>query len=302
LLAVALSLGAMSCDLFGPLPPAVFLTPASLTLEDGQSAKLSAKLRNAKTRSVTWSSSNPDVATVDATGKVTGVTNGSATVTARMVDDSSVKATAPVTVIGPAVATMTVTPANATVYVGLAVRMRAQLRAADGRVIRGRPVSWSSPDASIAEVSSQGLVRGRAPGGPIALVAASEGRTATSLVRVAHVAELCPFVVPLAIGQRVEGQLALGDCEFALDESYVDVYEITLAAPATVQIDMMSAEIDSYLGLFDAAGAFLGEDDNSGGGRNARMTKQLGAGRYRIWANTTTGAASGAYGLTVVAR
>lgn len=302
MLAVALGLGALGCDSFRPLPPAVFIAPASLTIEDGQSAKLTAKLRNPKSRSVAWSSSNAAVATVDPVGNVTGVSNGSAIVSARMVDDSTVKGAITVTVSGPAVATVTVTPAVATVYVGFAVRMSVQLRAADGRVIRGRAVTWTTPDAGIADVSGQGLVRGRTPGGPIALVAMSEGRTATVLVRVAHMAEACPFITPLALGQRADGRLAAGDCEFPLDESYVDVYEIVLPAPATIQIDMVSSEIDSYVGLFDTTGKFLGEDDNSGGGQNARLTRQLDAGKYRVWANTTAGATSGAYALTVVQR
>ena len=110
------------------------------------------------------------------------------------------------------------------------------------------------------------------------------------------------FVTALALGLRTDGRLALGDCEFSIDESYVDVYEITLTTPGTVQIDMASTELDSYLGLFEAAGTFLAEDDNSGGGRNAQIVKQLNAGRYRVWANTTAGATSGAYALTVTQR
>lgn len=301
LFVAVMSLGAAGCDAFRPLPPAIFVAPASLTLEDGQSSKLTARLRNPKSRTVTWSSSNTAVATVDAAGTVTAVTNGSATVTVRMSDDSSVKTTVPVTVIGPAVATIAIAPSKVTVYVTLALRLSAQLRAADGRVIRGRAVAWTSPDTGIADVSSLGVVRGRGPGGPIAVTATAEGRTATSLVRVAHIAELCPFIARIAIGQSAEGRLASGDCEFALDESFVDVYDIVLAAPATIQIDMTSTELDSYLGLFDAVGRFLGEDDNSGGGMNARMIRQLDAGTYRIWANTVaTGA--GAYALTVAER
>ncbi len=299
---VGLILGVAACDSTRPLPPAVFLDPASLSLEDGQSAKLTARLRNPKARTVEWSSSNPAVATVDFTGNVTAVINGSATITAAMTDDSTVSASVPVTVSGPAIATMTLSPAVVTVYVGLSLRLSAQLRAADGRVIRGRNITWTSPDVSIADVTSQGVVRGRGPGGPIALVAASEGRTATTLVRVAHAADACPVITALALGQRTDGRLALGDCEFVLDESYVDVYEFTLPAAASVQIDMVSSEFDSYIGLFDGTGLFLAEDDNSGGDQNARLTRQLEAGKYRVWANTTKGATAGAYALTVAQR
>jgi serine protease Do len=81
----------------------------------------------------------------------------------------------------------------------------------------------------------------------------------------------------------------------------VDVYEITLAAPASIQVDMTSADLDAYIGLFDAVGVFLAEDDNSGGGTNARVLRQLEPGKYRVWANTT-GTAAGGYSLTVVQR
>ena len=114
--------------------------------------------------------------------------------------------------------------------------------------------------------------------------------------------EACPFIAPLAVDDTARGRLALGDCEFRDDESYVDVYEFTLPAASTVQIDMISTELDSYLGLFEATGRFVGQDDNAGGAANARITTQLAAGRYRVWANTTRGAVSGAYTLTVTRR
>ena len=300
----AASLVAAACDSTKPLPPAVLVSPASLTLEDGQSAKITATLRNPKaSRSVTWSSSNSAIAKVDATGSVTAVANGTATVLVKMADDSTINTAVPVTVSGPAVATMTVTPPVATVFIGTSgIGLIARLRAADGRVLTGRSVTWATPNASVATVSASGVVRGIAPGGPIALTATSEGRTATALVRVTHAAELCPFVTALVLGLRTDGRLALGDCEFSIDESYVDVYEVTLTTPGTVQIDMASTELDSYLGLFDVSGTFLAEDDNSGGGRNAQIVKQLNAGRYRVWANTTAGATSWAYALTVTKR
>ena len=49
----------LACDSTGPSRPAVFVEPARLTLEDGQTVPLTAKLRNPTTRTVTWSSSNP---------------------------------------------------------------------------------------------------------------------------------------------------------------------------------------------------------------------------------------------------
>jgi len=294
--------GSIACDSTRPLPPAVFVEPARLTLEDGQTAKLTAKLRNPKARTVTWSSSNRAVATVDVAGMVTAVVNGTTDIVVRMTDDSTVSATVPVTVTGPAVASVTVAPATAVVYVGFARQLFAQLRSADGRVLRGRTVTWTTPDPAIADVSPAGVVRGRAPGGPLTLVAGSEGSTGSARVRVAYAAETCPFITTLTFGQRADGTLALGDCEYSLDDSYVDVYEVTLPAAGTIQIDMASGDFDSYLGLFEANGVFLGEDDNSGGGRDARIVRQVPAGKYRIWANTLSGAVTGTYSLIVSQR
>ncbi len=303
LLALAMGSGIVACDSTRPLPPAVFVEPAKLTLEDGQSAKLTAKLRNPKAaRTVTWSSSNRAVATVDVAGNVTAIINGTATVVARMTDDTTISATVPVTVTGPAVASVTVTPATAVVHVGFARQIFVQLRSADGRLLRGRTVTWTSPDPTIADVSASGVVRGRAPGGPLTLVASSEGRTGSAQLRVAYAAEVCPFVTTLTVGQRADGTLALGDCEYSLDDSYVDVYEVTLPAAGTIQVDMTSGDLDSYLGLFEAGGVFLAEDDNSGGGRDARIVRQVPAGKYRIWANTVSGSVTGAYSLIVSQR
>jgi len=302
LVALVMVSGSVACDSTRPLPPAVFVEPAQLTLEDGQSAKLTAKLRNPKTRTVTWSSSNRAVATVDEAGNVTAIVNGTTDIVVRMTDDTTISTTVPVTVTGPAVASVIVSPATSVVHVGFARQLFVQLRSADGRPIRGRTVTWTTPNATIADVSASGVVRGRAPGGPVTLVAGSEGRTGTAQVRVAYAAETCPFVTTLAFDQRTDGTLALGDCEYGLDDSYVDVYEVTLPAAGTIQVDMMSGDFDSYLGLFEASGVFLAEDDNSGGGRDARIVREVPAGKYRIWANTLSGAVSGAYSVIVSQR
>jgi len=302
LLALTIGSGIEACDSTGPRPPAVFVEPAKLTLEDGQTATLTAKLRNPKTRTVTWSSTNPAVATVNVAGDVTGVTNGTASVIVRMTDDTTISATVPVTVSGPAVATVTVRPEAPIVYVGFAQQLFVQLRSASGRPIRGRTVTWTTPDPTVVEVSPAGVARGRAPGGPLTVVASSGGRTGSTQIRVAHAAEVCPFVKPLTLGERADGTLALGDCEYSFDDSYVDIYEFTMPAAGTIRVDMTSSDVDSYLGLFEAGGLFLAQDDNSGGGRNARIERQVPAGKYHVWANTLFGSVTGSYSLIVSQR
>jgi hypothetical protein len=295
---VVMCAAGVACDATAPATPAVFVSPARLSLQDGDTARLEAKLRNPKSRHVTWSSSNAAVARVDIAGLVTAVTNGSATITAKMEDDTTKTASADVTVSGPAVVTVDVSPTAGTVYVGRSSRLTVVLRASDGRVVRGRSITWSSPDPAIADVSSTGLVTGRGPGGPISVVATAEGHTGTARIRVAHAAEQCPTIVKLTLGQPVSGALAAGDCEVTLDASLVDVYEVSLTSQSTLQIDLVSADFDAYLGLFDANGQLVAQDDNSGGGTHARVVMSVAPGTYRIWANSRLSGQTGSYALT----
>ena len=40
----------------------------------------------------------------------------------------------------------------------------AQVRDAGGKIIRGKPVNWTSTDSTVAAIDSLGVVRGRSPG------------------------------------------------------------------------------------------------------------------------------------------
>src|SRR5207245_1437105 len=115
----------------GSQPPApvatVTLTPASATLNEGQTLQLTATLKDANGnvligRSITWSSSNSSAATVNATGLVTGVVAGSATITATSEGQSGTSA---ITVVHMPVASVTVTPASGTVSAGSSVQLTA---------------------------------------------------------------------------------------------------------------------------------------------------------------------------------
>lgn len=72
----------------------------SLKIEEGGSSKITATVvpSNATNTSVKWVSSSPDVATVDDSGNVTALKEGSTTITCTAVDGSGVSAVCPVTV------------------------------------------------------------------------------------------------------------------------------------------------------------------------------------------------------------
>lgn len=78
----------------------ITLDKTSVSINPGSTTQLTATISpdNAYDKSVTWSSSNTAVATVDNNGKVTAVKEGTATITVQSVSNSSVKATCLVTV------------------------------------------------------------------------------------------------------------------------------------------------------------------------------------------------------------
>lgn len=94
----------------------ISLSPATTTLSVGQEILLNATIApaNAK-RNLTWTSSNPNVATIDNTGKVTAVANGTSTITCQSTDNPSIKCTAQITVKSVTAIEVSGTPAK-TVY------------------------------------------------------------------------------------------------------------------------------------------------------------------------------------------
>ena len=75
---------------FAEIVPAksVSVTPESCSIQVGETKQLTASVlpANASDKAVTWSSSDTAVADVDSNGKVTGISNGTATITAKTVD------------------------------------------------------------------------------------------------------------------------------------------------------------------------------------------------------------------------
>src|SRR3989441_144524 len=173
-----------------PLPvAAVTVTPPTATIGVGQTAQYLAITRDAfgnplGGRTVTWSSSNPAVATVNGTGQATGVAVGAATLTATSEGKSG---TAAITVTAPPppapVASVTVTPAPASVPTGQTVQLTATLKDANGNTLTGRTVSWASSNPAVATVTGSGLVSGGTTGAAT-ITATSETVSGTSALTV----------------------------------------------------------------------------------------------------------------------
>src|SRR3989442_11616615 len=173
----------------GSTPPApvatVTLTPASPTVNEGQTLQLTATLKDANGniltgRSITWSSSTSSAATVNATGLVTGVVAGSATITATSEGQSGTSA---ITVVHMPVASVTVTPASGTVSAGSSLQLTATPKDGNGNPLVGRTVTWQSSNTATATVNGSGLVSGVAAGSAT-ITATREGQSGTSAITV----------------------------------------------------------------------------------------------------------------------
>ncbi|MEO7217688.1 MAG: Ig-like domain-containing protein, partial [Gemmatimonadaceae bacterium] len=129
-------------------------------------------------RPVVWASSSSQVATVDASGKVTGVSAGSASITGTSEGKTG---SSSVTVTLVPVAAVSVSPGSASLIVGRTASLSAVTTDANGNVLSGRSVTWSSSNSAVATVSAQGLVTSRAAG-TSTVSATSEGKTGTAQV------------------------------------------------------------------------------------------------------------------------
>lgn len=105
----------------------------------------------------------------------------------------------------------------------------------------------------------------------------------------------CTTLPPITLGTPIDGELSATDSEFF--GSYYDLYGLTLDATQQVTIDLSSAEIDSYLYLYEADGTYIAEDDDGGGGFDSSITETLDAGCYRVEASSWDVGETGAYTL-----
>src|SRR5690242_10192223 len=188
----------------------VALSPTAINLQIGQTSQLTVTLKDANGnvltgRTVTWSSDNGSVATVSGTGLVTAAGVGTATITATSEGKSG---TASVTVSSIPVAAVTVSPATASLMVGQTVQLTATLKDANGNILTGRPVTWSSNATGVATVNSTGLVTAKVAG-TATITATSEGRSGTSGITVTSVPVASVTVTPPTASVAVGGSVQL---------------------------------------------------------------------------------------------
>jgi trimeric autotransporter adhesin len=182
---------------------------ALASIQEGATTQATAELRDARNnvltgRTITWSSDNAPVATVNATtGLVTAVSVGTASITAT---SEGITGSATVTVTAPPpapVASIVLSTPDSSLIQFDTVQVTAELRDAANNVLTGRTITWSSSAPAIATVSSSGEVA--AVGiGTATITATSEGVNQTLDLTIAP-APVATVNVSLALASIQEG-------------------------------------------------------------------------------------------------
>ena len=139
------------------LATGIALNKTSLSLRETETAQLTATVtpEDAEDRSVTWSSSDNSIATVNAEGVVTAIKEGTATITATTNDGSNLKATCTVKVSIMPVASITLNITEKTLEEGETVNLTASVLPANAS---NKSLAWTSSDENVATVDANGLV------------------------------------------------------------------------------------------------------------------------------------------------
>ncbi len=183
------------------------VAPSGVTLRVGNAFQFSDTAKDANGnvltgRTVTWLSSDTNIAPIDQSGLVIARKAGTTVITAR---SGGATGTATVTVSSVPVKKIVIAPAHPTVVLHEETQLSATTQDSAGNILSGRAVTWTSRNTSIATVDpATGLVTGVAVGAD-SIIATSESVSAGVSVTVQAIpinaVLLSPQTANLLIGQ-----------------------------------------------------------------------------------------------------
>jgi phosphate transport system substrate-binding protein len=136
---------------------------------------------NASDQRLTFTTSNPDVATVSSTGMVTAVGEGKAYITTSTLDGSKITRNCVVEVSYP-IENVKLDKASASIKVGKTLTLKASI---EPTFATNKDVKWKTSNASVATVSQTGVVTAKKAGTVVITVTTKDGtKTATCKVTV----------------------------------------------------------------------------------------------------------------------
>lgn len=162
----------------------VAVTPPTASVVVGASVALSASTADASGnaltgRTITWTSSAPSIAVVTSNGIVTGISAGTATITAT----SEGKSATTQLVVTPAVQAIAITNPSPSLTVGQTAQLTATATATGGAVVSNVTFTWASSNEAVVSVTQSGLVTAKAPGS-VQVTASSGGVSGATTITV----------------------------------------------------------------------------------------------------------------------
>ena len=159
----------------------VIIKKSYLEVDEGKSTSLSASVlpRNARFKTVTWSSSDLNIATVSSKGRITTFAPGTVQITATA--HNGVSSSCTLVVRSLAVSSIRLNKAVLTLKAGRTGSLKAYLLPANARI---KAIAWSSSDPNVATVTSGGRIKAVSPGTAFITATAHNGIAASCVVNV----------------------------------------------------------------------------------------------------------------------
>lgn len=185
----------------------VILNQTSLNLTEGENFQLTAVVTptDASNKSLKWSSTNTDVASVDENGKVTALKQGSTTISAKTTDGSNITANCEVKVI-KTVSGISLNITSASLAEGQTIQLTATV---SPETADNKNLIWESSNENIAIVSDNGLVTAKSQGETTIIVKSTDGSNVSTTCNI-KVLKLVNSIVldrtsaTLSEGERVQ--------------------------------------------------------------------------------------------------
>lgn len=161
---IVLMLNVFSCTLFSFSSYAaatnIRMNISQATIQSGGQYQLSAIITPSDaSKSLRWTSSNPNVATVNNNGLVTGRSSGTSTITCTTTDGSNLSASCTITVAQ--LITSISMQGSLEMNTGNTYRLSVSISPASAT---GKSLKWNSSNGNVATVSSDGTVTAKSPG------------------------------------------------------------------------------------------------------------------------------------------
>ena len=162
----------------------VSLNKSEMTLTEGESETLAATItpENAENKSITWSSNNEAVATVDVNGNVTAKSAGTAVITATSTNGKSAGCT--VTVEKKQIPVTEVRLSESTVGIVEGSTYKLTATVLPENTTDSKNVSWSSSNSEVATVDANGTVTAKRAGTAVITATSTNGKSAGCTVTV----------------------------------------------------------------------------------------------------------------------